>query len=432
MNLRCLLFGLWIVLLEIGTVTSQPLRAAAATEPQASDQTIIEEQKVDPFFGREIVFWARIRFAGTPSQVQVFFKGQNETATKAGMASIQNDEITYIHDLTTEPLTAFSIVEYWFGVTYTDDSTFVSQKYGFYYEDNRFTWQALHSAPLFVHWYDGDLAFGQSVIDVAQAGIERANELLPLTPNAEIHVYVYASVAEMQSTIQMAGMNLIAGHASPEWNVVVVSLLPGPDQMQEAQRQVPHEIMHILLYQTFGKSYDRLPTWLTEGLASNNEQYFNPDYPVILKDAQEREMLIPISSLCHGFPTEASRFYQSYAEAQSFVRFVYQQYVRSGLEKLLQNYADGLDCERGTEITFNKSLKRLDMDWQRKELKQNVLGKIVQPLLPWLAVLLIVLTVPIGLSVNSLLAGRGLEKKPPASGKNGKAAKKLRGSYDRG
>ncbi len=428
MHLRRLLFSLWISLLVVGTIASNISHATAAAPAQDLGQTVIEDQRVDPFFGREIVFWAKIKFAGTPSQVQVFFKGASETATKSGIASVQGDEATYVHDLTVEPLTAFSVVQYWFGVTYADGTTFVSQKYGFYYEDNRFTWQVLHTAPVYVHWYEGDLAFGQAVMDIAQQGITHINDLLPLTPNAEIHIYVYASAAEMQSTIQLAGMNLIAGHASPELNVIVVSLPAGPDQMQEAQRQVPHELMHILLYQTLGQSYNRLPVWLSEGLASNNELFLNPDYLVILQDVVKNETLIPITSLCHSFPTEASSFYQSYAEAQSFVRFIAQQYGKSGLEKLVKSYGDGLDCERGTEVALNISLKRLDMDWQRKELKQNVLGKIIQPLLPWMMVLLIVLVAPLILAISSLVKSKA-DKKPNTSSKGGASPSKLRGSY---
>jgi len=428
MSLRRLTLSLWICLLVLGTVASQTSSAAAAVVTQTSEKTIILDQKADPFFGREIVFWAKIQFAGTPSQVQVFFKSQNETTTKSGLATIQGDEVTYVHDLTVEPLAAFSIVEYWFGVTYTDGSTFVSQRYGVFYEDNRFTWQVLHTAPIYVHWYEGDLAFGQSVMDVAQVGIEHANGLLPLTPNAEIHIYVYASVGEMQSTIQMAGMYLIAGHASPELNVVVVSLPAGPDQMQETQRQVPHELMHILVYQNVGDGYNRLPTWLTEGLASNNELLLNPDHVAALADAEVKGSLIPITSLCHGFPVESSIFEQSYAESESFVRFIYKQYGSSGLEKLLKNYADGLECSRGAEVAFNKSLKRLDMDWQRQELKQNVLAKILQPLLPWLALLLLVLIVPLILTVNSLLKTKPAGKKPEDTKKGGTTPTKLRGT----
>ncbi len=419
---------LWIAALVLA-LGLQAVRQPLAVQAQSGITTAVLNQSADPFFGRQIVFWAKIRFSGEPALVQVFLKSQNDEATKSGTASIQGDEVTYVHDLTASPLTAFTKVEYWFGVTYADKTTFVSQKYSFYYEDNRFTWQALHSSPITVHWYDGDLAFGQSVMDIAQTGIQHANELLPLTPDEEMNIYVYASATEMQSTFQMAGMNMVAGHADPGSNVVVVSLPAGPDQLQETQRQVPHELMHILLYQSLGKSYDRLPTWLNEGLASNNELFPNPDYTVILNDAKKKDSLIPLSSLCHGFPTEASSFYQSYAEAQSFVRFLYQQYGKSGLEKLLQNYADGLECDRGAEVALHNSLQRLDMDWQKKALSQNIFGKIIKPLLPWLALLLLALAAPFTLAVNNLLHERSQEKKAASLPKGGEPPKKLRGSY---
>lgn len=160
----------------------------------------------------------------------------------------------------------------------------------------------------------------------------------------------------------------MAGHADPELGVMVVSLPPGPGQQMETERQVPHELMHILLYQKLGQDYADLPTWLQEGLASLNETYPNPDYMTVLQDAAKKGSILSMNSLCRGFPAEASKFFQSYAQADSFTRFLYDAYGSEGLQALIQAYANGVECERGAEMGLGKTLTQLDAQWQHQAL----------------------------------------------------------------
>jgi hypothetical protein len=97
--------------------------------------------------------------------------------------------------------------------------------------------------------------------------------------------------------------------------------------------------MHVLLYQKLGRGYEYLPTWLNEGLASQNEPAPNPDYSVILADAVKRDALLPMASLCQGFPRDAATFFQAYAQSDSYVRNLHDQFGRSGLEAVLEQYA---------------------------------------------------------------------------------------------
>ncbi|MCU0486190.1 MAG: hypothetical protein MUC85_08790, partial [Anaerolineales bacterium] len=66
------------------------------------------------------------------------------------------------------------------------------------YEDNRFEWRTLSSGSVFVHWYEGDTAFGQSVLNAAEAGLDRASSLVVLPTLQPVNIYVYASGVEMQ------------------------------------------------------------------------------------------------------------------------------------------------------------------------------------------------------------------------------------------
>ncbi len=138
----------------------------------------IQETKVDYSFGGQVTFWAKTNLEKTPERVQIFFKGMNQNDTIVGEVSVRDNELVYVHDLVNYPLPAFSEIQYWFGVKMPGEQAFVSPKFSFYYDDNRYSWQMLEDMPFRVHWYEGNLEFGQMVLDSAQNSLERANQLL--------------------------------------------------------------------------------------------------------------------------------------------------------------------------------------------------------------------------------------------------------------
>jgi hypothetical protein len=132
------------------------------------------------------------------------------------------------------------------------------------------------------------------------------------------------------------------------------------------QRQIPHEIMHILVYRFVNEkngTYAYIPAWLSEGLASNTELSANPDYQAILSQAWEDNRLLPMKSLCDGFPTDPSLNLLAYAQSTAFTSHLHQQFGSTGLEKLLLAYADGLECERGANQALGLSLTGLEQKW---------------------------------------------------------------------
>jgi hypothetical protein len=335
----------------------------------------------------------------------------NDVNTIVGEVSVRGDELVYVHDLVRYPLKSFSEIQYWYGVQTEGETSGISRKFSFFYEDNRYLWQMMEEEPFRVRWYEGDLEFGQNVLDVARGSLVNAQGLLSFDTPEKVEIFVYANGAEMQSTLNLAGLTIVAGHANPELGVMFVSLPPGATQQLEMERQVPHELMHILLFQKFGNDYNDLPTWILEGLASLNETYPNPDYVTVLQDAAKREMLIPMASLCQGFPAEASKFFQSYAQADSFTRYLYQEYGADGIMELIRAYAGGVECERGAEISLGKTLTQLDLEWQRETFQQSPAIKALEVVFPWAFILLLILAAPISMAFNSLLRVRSGGKK---------------------
>jgi hypothetical protein len=324
----------------------------------------INEPSVEYMFGGPLVFRARLIDETPVKEALAFFRVQGETRTYSGVAELTpTGELEYVYQPEAQPLRAFARIDYWFQIDYIDRPSFTSDVYSFSYKDNRYDWNSLSRESFEVHWYEGDLVFAQGVLDVAQEGLLKAQSLLPLATPQHIDIYIYASEAELQSTLRMARRDGIAGHAAVDLGLMVVSLPNRPDRRLEAERQVPHELMHILLYQHMGSGYSKLPTWLDEGLASVTELYPNPDYQLSLESAVNRAGLMPISSLCRGFPIEMSGFQLAYAQSAYFTRYLYRNYGSAHLLSLIDAYANGLDCERGFETVIGKSISQLEAEW---------------------------------------------------------------------
>lgn len=240
-------------------------------------------------------------------------------------------------------------------------------------------------------------------MNIAQAGLKRAQEIMPavLAP-ATVNLYIYDDVKQMQEALANSTQNWAAGHADPHQSVILASLPPGPEQQLEMERQIPHELMHVMLYDTDANAYAHLPAWYNEGLASMAELYPNPDYQVLLQSAFETGSLLPIASLCQSFPTDASNALLAYAEAASFTRFISDRYGTTGLLNLMANYADGVDCQRGVEAALDIDMNRLEGIWLQDTFAENVWRKALENLLPWLILLVIVLAGPIALAVSML------------------------------
>lgn len=383
-------------------VTSSLLTVAV---PAATAQQIeVIQTEVTYAFGGQVTFWAQVVLPEEPEEALVFYRSKGEQYTLSGILSVIDDQVSFVHDLTRSPLRAFSEVEYWFGFRLPGGANFISETYSFLYDDNRFQWRQVRSDPIVVNWYDGDLAFGQMALDTAKTSLDKAQAWFDYPELARLRVYIYASAAEMQSTLQLGGISMIGGHTSPDLGVVIVSLPVGPEQQAEIERQIPHEIMHILLYQKLGDGYVFLPTWLNEGLASKNEFFPNPDYHVILSDAVERQVLLPMNALCKGFPLDASSFFLSYAQSESFVGYLYDQYGRSGVESLMAQYADGVDCERGAQLALGVPLSELDASWRQAKFDTPAEPwfRADHPLLSWLALAVLILIVPLAAIFSQL------------------------------
>jgi hypothetical protein len=335
---------------------------SSTRQAKAQESIEVTDVRVGHDFGEEIRFSARVEASNPIKEVLLIFRDVNEENTR--VISLDPDSKT-------------------------------SKKYSIIYADNRFDWEMREDEMLRVYWNSGDEAFGLAALDVARSGLKEIQTLFPVPLDERIDIYIYASSVDLQNALFMGGETWIAGHASPALGIVFVAIAPGEQEQIFMQKKIPHELTHILLYRYIGENYNRLPTWLNEGLASIAEQYANPDYALALKRAVENKTLISIDELCEPFPRDASQAFLAYAESESFTRYLQNNYGTSGLDDLIIAYADGLSCEKGVEDALGRSLTYLDGNWQESVLGANPFGVAWRALSPYVVLFALLLATPL-------------------------------------
>ena len=380
------------------TNASHPYATLAQTQVPET-QVTVTKTRVTYDFGEQITFRATLKAGSPPQKALLVFEETNQpyTSIEVMQATPQGEdtyELAYIHPLEEHLLRPFSTIEYHIEVRLENNQTYTSLNERFEYIDNRFEWQSRAESPFEVYWYEGDTVFAQSVLDVAQDGLQRLQGLLRLPQPGLIKIYAYPDSQTMQAALKPSSEGWIAGHADPDLGVILVTLPPGPEQRLMIEQRIPHEIAHVALYQMTRQGYENLPIWLNEGVASLAELYQNSDYYIILEDAKERDSLLPMSSLCQNFPRDVSSALLSYAQAASFTQYLHDTYGVSGLQKLVDTYANGYECERGAKVALGAGLSQIERQWQRDVLAENVTLTTFINLLPWLTLLALALAVP--------------------------------------
>ena len=362
----------------------------------AQSGTVITDVGAFDDFGQHITFEARLSPPAPIQSAELVFKDNFDDLVRRFPVGFDADGImTYRYDVVQNVLRPFVTVTYWFEVTLQSGEFIRSEDNFLQYLDDRFTWQQRADELIRVHWYEGDDAFGDALLDVARRGLNTVNALIPTPANAPVDVYVYASTEDLQSALFLGGETWQGGHANPKLGVVMLSVTPGSGQGIEMERLIPHELAHVLLYRNLGDGYANLPVWLAEGMASMVELYPNPDYDQALLKASQNNTLIPIPDLCDSFPLDASNAYLAYAESKSFVRFLRDSYGTTTLYSLLSAYADGLSCEQGVVRAMSTSLASLDARWRESVLGQNVAVVSLRNLLPYLGLFVFLLLIPL-------------------------------------
>lgn len=345
--------------------------------------------------------WVEIQAQANPglsiATLQLLVTDNLNSTTRVLPVTIEaNNKLLAVYDLSEQPwIKPFTTVRFTFQGTLSDNSQIQSEEFPYQYTDNRYAWQSLAADnAISVHWVEGGLDFGKQALATAERGLARFQELTTLTQTGPAALYIYPSHSALDDALQLDTNLAASGHAVGQAGLAWMVIAPAPDQDLNFEQLVPHELAHILLTQNFGDNTSRLPAWLNEGVPSAVELYPSPDYALVLARARERNSLLPLTSLCGPVPQDAASALLTYAQSESFVRFLSTTYGPAALRAILESYALGAGCEAGPQPATGYTLPQLEAQWRRQVLSESRSGQLVQELSPWLWLGLLMFAAP--------------------------------------
>jgi hypothetical protein len=361
MKLRRGIVGLLILMLLLAF----PVGGAAQVDVTYSEIT------ANHTYGEEIIFEAEIATNQPITFLELIFKPTERDSIVVPVSVSNGNHLTANYQINPQDSFApFVEITYWFVANLQSGGQVQSEPQVFIYSDNRYTWQTLdYGVNFHAHWIEGDTGFGQAILDAAVNSLTRFEQYLTLPIPESLDIYVYPSANALQGALEASGTGWITGQADPRSNRVFAAVPNSFDRDLDIENVIPHEVTHIRLALLMGNNFSNLPAWLNEGIATLSERYATSDW-TILEAAQQNDDLLKFSELCSTFPGSNEGAGLAYAQSESFVRYIFQEYGKIGLEALVDVYIQGNSCENGVSAGLGVSLESLEDEWFRETFNQ--------------------------------------------------------------
>lgn len=226
------------------------------------------------------------------------------------------------------------------------------------YDDDRFDWNVLEGDYVRVHWYEGNDAFGQRVLELGEKTVRETAELLGVTTGEPFDFFIYPDTDSFYSAIDPSTQEGVGGQALAELRTMYGRIGPGDEDSSEVGRVVPHELVHLVFDTATKNPYHLPPRWLNEGLAVYLSEGDNIDYRFAVEGAAADNSVIPLDGITGQFPRTFDRFYLAYAESVSAIDYLIKTYGRDALIQLIRSYAEG----RTDDEAFHDALGVIDVE----------------------------------------------------------------------
>jgi hypothetical protein len=358
-------------------------------------------------FGREMRFSLQVESANPITSVVLAYRTSDTRGTTVETMPISpatSLRVEHVHEIARRYVRPFVEVTYWWTIVDAVQARLVTEPRSFTYGDDRYEWQTLTGDAVHVHWYRGDLKIAQQALDVAAEGLSRASQ--DIGPDEDIgmgvdgrpmDVYLYASRVDMLAALPPGSPPDVEAMTLNGMNVVLVSFPPEAAYIPDLRRVLPHEATHVRIHETTQDAHDRVPLWLSEGLATSVQYAFVPD-PVaqtMLEEAARQDALIPLLDLCAAFPRDATSARLAYAESANVIGYIGDRHGRQAVRDLIVAYVDGATCEGGVYRVLGITLDGLEARWQASLAPQSGWVTFWRANGAWIILLLLITAFPL-------------------------------------
>jgi hypothetical protein len=218
----------------------------------------------------------------------------------------------------------------------------------------------LESEHVQLYWTEQNADFGQRYFDRAvQAAADLSDEFGLETTNPVV-IVIYNSHQELMSVLQEGSAEWTGAVNFGKSGIIAIGL--GPDSWMI--KVIPHELTHAVLHEITAPPFGEIPRWLHEGLAVRSEGGMDLEERAALEDAIRYNTLISLRVLNSPFPDQRERAILSYAESNSLVEFIIEEYGAAKLGELLSVFAVGAHYDDAMMEVFGVDMDGIEDQWR--------------------------------------------------------------------
>jgi hypothetical protein len=266
-------------------------------------------------------------------------------------------------DMRKSALPAAAKLQYWWVVKTSAGDLTVSEKHSASFNDTRYTWRTVTSAPVTVAWYDGSNSFGQALLTGAQEGLTRLKQDTGATLDKPVTVWNYAGSRDLQGAMIFA-KEWTGGAAYPDYGIIVLGV--STSNLDWGRKAIAHELGHLVVNQlTFSPWSSSLPVWLNEGLAMYAEGQSASYDADTLNIAIKSGNLISLRSLSAPFSAIPAVAILSYAESYSVVNYLIKTYGKDKMLAMLTAFRQGSTADDALSRVYELNQDSLFSRWKQ-------------------------------------------------------------------
>lgn len=352
---------------RLALLTVLLLMLFSITLPSALAQggiTVVTDE-YETVFGETITFRVAAESESEITSIGLYYKVGGFPATSRAYPEFepgQAIEAEHEWDLVLNYTPPGSEIEYWWKIEDTAGNELKTELVSFTYEDERYDWQELRSDRIIVYWYKGDDDFGQTLFDRALEALDQLSHDTGVTVEKAVKIFIYGSHSDLLGALDQGAREWTGGRAFTDQGIVLIGISPG--NLEWGKRATVHELTHVVVHQVTDTPLGGLPTWLDEGLAMHAEGEMEPTYAVVLNEAVESNTLISVRSLSSSFSADSDLAHLSYAESQSLVEFILDQYGEEEMTQLIDIFAQGAYYDDALQEALGVDTNGLEDAWR--------------------------------------------------------------------
>lgn len=251
----------------------------------------------------------------------------------------------------------------WWRWRYTDETgkETLSNQQTVTWLDSEHNWKTITADKINFHYYSGNQAFAQDLLNAAKSGLDFNRTRSGLSAESPINLYIYANKTDMMDAI-LYEPSWTGGLTFPDHAIVAIGI--SATNLDWGRNAIIHELTHVLVGHLTFSCLGGLPTWLEEGLAVYSEPDLVSVYPDLLDEAIRNDTLPSIRSLSAGFSEVSDKAHLSYTESYSVVKFILETYGQDKMTSLLTSLRDGAAIDDALLGTYGFDVDGLEDAWR--------------------------------------------------------------------